>query len=104
MLQAEFNNGSCYESSSEDSEHIVSNNNVKTVKRKKYKQRFRDSWQSRYSWLKHENGKTYCTVCNTYLSGGGFHLIRHATTKTHVKKFNAAKKNSTSQQVPQQQQ
>lgn len=69
-----------------DSDEGTDNKGCDTRKKKKkyYHQKFRKQWMTEFDFIIQKLGETYCTVCNTKLSGGIFHIKRHAKGNHHI--------------------
>lgn len=59
-------------------------NNFPNKLKKKYKQKFSLNFLSEFKWASQQDGSTVCTLCNIKISGGAFHLRRHANSSNHV--------------------
>ena len=59
---------------------------------KRPNQKFCVKWLSEFKWARDLNGKTKCTICETTVSGGGFHLRRHANSSEHRRRAQAMSK------------
>lgn len=59
--------------------------NASKPKRPPYKQKFRSDWQVEFKWLNERNGQSMCTLCNTAVTGSGFHMRRHSLSALHMK-------------------
>lgn len=59
-------------------------NEAKNLTKKKYKQKFSLHWLREFKWASERNGSTFCTICSLKMSGGAFHLRRHANSSHHI--------------------
>lgn len=88
-----------------DSDSISNNSDISShsheypaKKRKRYyKQKFAESWlknETFATWLirnPNEQNEAFCKLCSQVIAGGITHINRHAASRVHKKKINAAK-------------
>nr|WP_253308757.1 hAT transposon family protein [Rickettsia endosymbiont of Ceutorhynchus assimilis] len=61
-------------------------NIIKKPIKKRYAQKFKEEWKTKYSWLRSmANNKVLCTTCNTPLGCSTFNIKRHQASEIHKK-------------------